>query len=264
MKILLSPAKKMKTDSDSLPPAGLPEFLGQAERILAWLKGQSPEALQALWKCNDSIAAQNQERIRHMDLKNGRTPAVLSYEGIAYQYMAPAVFEAGQYDYIQEHLRILSALYGVLRPMDGVAPYRLEMQARASIDGHKDLYELWGSRLYEAVRDESGLIINLASREYSKCIEKYLTKKDRYITVTFCEKSGDKLVAKGTYAKMARGDMVRFMAEERIEDPKKLQAYNRLGYVFRDGLSTESEYVFERVRAVSRSGTGDASAFYHS
>lgn len=88
------------------------------------------------------------------------------------------------------------------------------------------------------------IIINLASREYSKCIEKYLTDNDRYITITFCEKSGDKLVTKGTYAKMARGEMVRFMAEEKIEDTAKIQKYNRLGYVFRDELSTETEYVF--------------------
>lgn len=90
-------------------------------------------------------------------------------------------------------------------------------------------------------------MINLASKEYSKCIEKYLTDDDRYITVTFCEKSGDKLVTKGTYAKMARGDMVRFMAEENIEKPADIQKYHRLGYVFRSELSTETEYVFERV-----------------
>lgn len=246
MKILLSPAKKMKCDPDTLAPTGLPEFIDQAADILRWLKGQSPAELKNLWKCNDQIAGQNFDRIAHMDLRSRLTPAVLSYEGIAYQYMAPAVFAYSQYDYVQEHLRILSAFYGVLRPMDGVAPYRLEMQAKAAIDGHKDLYELWGDRLYRAVRDESGLILNLASREYAKCVERYLTKNDRYITVTFCEKSGGKLVTKGTYAKMARGDMVRFMAEEEIEDPTDIRNYNRLGYVFRSDLSGETQYVFER------------------
>lgn len=186
-----------------------------------------------------------------MDLQHNLTPAVLSYEGIAYQYMAPAVFEEAQYGYIQEHLRILSAFYGVLKPMDGVTPYRLEMQAKAGINGKKNLYELWGSRLYEAVRDESGLIINLASGEYAKCIEKYLTEEDRFITITFCEKAADKLVTKGTYAKMARGDMVRFMAEEKIEDPADIRKYSRLGYVFRKELSGETEYVFERVGRVT-------------
>ena len=164
MKIILSPAKKMNVDLDTMAPIGLPEFIDQAEEIHGWMKAQSHETLKKLWKCNDKIAEQNFERIEHMDLKNRLTPAVLSYEGIAYQYMAPAVFENEQYEYVQEHLRILSAFYGVLKPMDGVTPYRLEMQAKASVGGHKDLYDLWGRRLYTAVRDNSGIIINLASR----------------------------------------------------------------------------------------------------
>ena len=207
MKIILSPAKKMNMDPDRLAPAGLPDFLDQTEEILSWLRDRSYEELKTLWKCNDKIAQQNIVRLEQMELRSQLTPAVLAYEGIAYQYMAPAVFESGHYEYVQEHLRILSAFYGVLRAMDGVTPYRLEMQAKASIGGKKDLYELWGNRLYEAVRDESGVIVNLASKEYSKCIEKYLMPEDRYLTITFCEKSGNKLVTKGTYAKMARGEM---------------------------------------------------------
>lgn len=237
----------MRVDTDSLAPLGLPEYLDQAEEILSWLREQSREGLKSLWKCNDQIAGQNFERIAHMDLRRNLTPAVLAYEGIAYQYMAPAVFEEAQYAYVQEHLRILSAFYGVLRPMDGVTPYRLEMQAKAGVSGHKDLYGLWGRKLYEKVRDHSGLIINLASREYSKCIGRYLTDNDRFITVTFCERAADKLVTKGTYAKMARGDMVRFMAEEKIEEPEEIQKYDRLGYVYRKQLSDETEYVFERI-----------------
>ena len=101
------------------------------------------------------------------------------------------------------------------------------------------------------MRDESGIIINLASREYSKCIEKYLTKQDRYITITFCERSGGKMVTKGTYAKMARGEMVRFMAEKRLEDPAGIRRFDRLGYGFREDLSSDREYVFERKGPVS-------------
>ena len=247
MKIILSPAKKMNMDLDRLAPSGLPDFLDQTEEILVWLRDRSYEELKALWKCNDKIVQQNIARLEQMELRSQLTPAVLAYEGIAYQYMAPAVFESGHYDYVQEHLRILSAFYGVLRAMDGVTPYRLEMQAKASIGGKKDLYELWGNRLYEAVRDESRVIVNLASKEYSKCIEKYLTPEDRYITITFCEKSGNKLVTKGTYAKMARGEMVRYMAEHQIEDPVEIRNFDRLGYVFRDDLSTDKEYIFERL-----------------
>ena len=247
MKIILSPAKKMNMDLEHSGPLGLPVFLDQTEEILAWLKSKSYEELKVLWKCNDKIAQQNVERLEQMNLWEQLTPAVLAYEGIAYQYMAPAVFEDGHYDYVQEHLRILSAFYGVLKAMDGVVPYRLEMQAKASIGGKKDLYELWGSRLYEAVRDESRTIINLASKEYSKCIEKYLSPEDRYITIVFCEKSGDKLVTKGTYAKMARGEMVRYMAEHRIEEPREIQKFDRLGYVYREALSSDTEYIFERI-----------------
>ncbi len=247
MKIILSPAKKMHVDTDSLEPLGLPVYLNKTEELLAWLKEKSYEELKTLWGCNDGIAHQNMERLLHMNLKANLTPAVLAYEGIAYQYMAPAVFEDGQYDYVQKHLCILSAFYGALRAMDGVVPYRLEMQAKAAVGGSKNLYDFWGSLLYEAVRDESGIIINLASKEYSKCIEKYLTPENRYITITFCEKSKDKLVTKGTYAKMARGEMVRFMAENQIEDPVEIQRFDRLGYVFRKNLSSEKEYVFERV-----------------
>ena len=248
MRIILSPAKKMNEDLDSIEPQGLPQFIRDSEEILLWLKSQSKDELQKLWNCNDTIAKQNVERIKHMDLYSRLTPAILSYEGIAYQYMAPMVFEQNQFDYVQEHLRILSGFYGVLKPMDGVTPYRLEMQAKAEIGHSKNLYDLWGNRLYEAIRDESGIIINLASKEYAKCIEKYIKEDDRYITVTFCEKSGEKLVTKGTYAKMARGEMVRFMAEMNIEEPEDIKKFDRLGYVYRENISTDRNYIFERIK----------------
>lgn len=246
MKIILSPAKKMNMDTDSLAPAGLPVFMDKTEKIRDWMKNKQPEELKAIWKCNDKITEQNFERLENMDLYSRLTPAILAYEGIAFQYMAPAVFEKGQLEYVQEHLRILSAFYGVLKPMDGVTPYRLEMQAKAAVGNASNLYEYWGNRLYHAVRDDSGIIINLASKEYSKCIEKYLSPEDKYITITFCELSKGKLVTKGTYAKIARGEMVRYMAENRVEDPEQIKKFDRLGYRFRDDLSSKSEYVFER------------------
>ncbi len=223
MKIILSPAKKMITDTDSIAPVTLPEFIDKTTEILNWLKDRSKEELKAIWKCNDKILEQNFNRLENMNLYQMLTPAVLSYEGIAFQYMAPSVFEDMQFEYVQNHLRILSAFYGVLKPMDGVTPYRLEMQAKVGIGDAKNLYEYWGDLLYRSVIDDSRIIINLASKEYSKCIEKYLIPQDRYITVTFCELSGDKLVTKGTYAKMARGEMVRFIAENNIENPVEIQ-----------------------------------------
>lgn len=247
MRIILSPAKKMNTDPDTLEYRSLPVFLEQTQKLLIWLQGKSYAELKALWGCNEAIARQNVERLKTMNLKQNLTPAVLSYEGIAYQYMAPAVFEDGQLNYVQEHLRILSGFYGVLKPMDGVTPYRMEMQAQAAIEEWQDLYAFWGDQLYKEVRDEDGVIINLASKEYSRCIEKYLTKQDVYITCIFGEMVNGKLVQKGTYAKMARGEMVRFMAERRIEDPREMKLFDRLGYVYRDEWSNEREYVFERV-----------------
>ena len=246
MKIILSPAKKMITDIDTIEPVALPEFIDKTTEILNWLKDKSKEELKAIWKCNDKILEQNFHRLENMDLYQMLTPAVLSYEGIAFQYMAPSVFEIQQFEYLQNHLRILSAFYGILKPMDGVTPYRLEMQAKVVIGDAKNLYEYWGDSLYCSLIDESRIIINLASKEYSKCIEKYLTPQDRYITVTFCELSGDKMITKGTYAKMARGEMVRYMAENNIENPVQIQKFERLGYSFRADLSSDSEYVFER------------------
>lgn len=112
-----------------------------------------------------------------MNLEGDLTPAILAYDGIAYKYMAPSVFEDSQFSYIQEHLRMLSAFYGVLKPMDGVRPYRLEMQAKLRVGDYKDLYAYWGDNLYKSIVDESHVIINLASKEYSKCIEKYLNER---------------------------------------------------------------------------------------
>ena len=246
MKIILSPAKKMIADTDNIAPVELPVFIDKTAEILNWMKSKSKEELQTIWKCNDKIAEQNFHRLENMNLYQMLTPAVLSYEGIAFQYMAPSVFENQQFEYLQNHLRILSAFYGVLKPMDGVTPYRLEMQAKAEIEETTNLYNYWGDRLYHSVIDDSRTIINLASKEYSKCIERYLSDKDNYITITFCELSGDKLVTKGTYAKMARGEMVRFMAENNIENPVDIQKFDRLGYIFRGDLSSETEYVFER------------------
>ena len=127
MKIIISPTKKMRVETDSLSWRDLPLFLNKTEQIYKQLHSTPADELQKIWKCNDKIAALNVERLQNMDLYHGLTPAILAYEGIQFQYMAPGVFTEAEYDYIQEHLRILSGFYGVLRPFDGVTPYRLEM-----------------------------------------------------------------------------------------------------------------------------------------
>ena len=248
MRIILSPAKKMQHDENGPAYRDLPVFLSDAEKIKDSLKEKSFSELKALWACNEKITEQNIERLSSMNLREKLTPALLSYDGIAYQYMAPTVFETEMLSYVQEHLRILSGFYGIVRPMDGVTPYRLEMQAKLEIDGAKNLYEYWGDRLYKEVRDSSGIIINLASKEYSKCIEKYLQPGDRYISCNFFEEQEGKLVQKGVYCKMARGEMVRFMAENRVEEPEGIKDFAVMGYRYAKELSLEKEYIFVRIK----------------
>ncbi len=187
MRIIISPAKKMKVDTDTFACDEVPVFTDKAEILMEWIRSLSYDDQKKLWNCNDRIAGENADRFACMDLKRNLSPAILSYDGIQYTYMAPAVFEDGHFDYVQEHLRILSGFYGVVKPMDGVVPYRLEMQARVDIAACKSLYEFWGDSLYREVMDESRILINLASKEYSKCVEKYLKPGDRYITCTFGE-----------------------------------------------------------------------------
>ena len=246
MRIIISPAKQMRVDTDVFTCSSLPVLMEKTEILMQWIRSLSYEEQKKLWACNDKIARQNAERFAHMDLGKSLTPAILSYDGIQYTYMAPAVFEDGQYEYVQEHLRILSGFYGVVKPMDGVVPYRLEMQAKAAVGGHKNLYDFWGDTLYREVLDDSRIIINLASKEYSKCIEKYLHPEDRYITCIFGEPDGDKIVQKGVYAKMARGEMVRFMAGIHAEKPEQMKDFNWSGYHFDNDRSSDHEYFFVR------------------
>ena len=246
MRIIISPAKQMRVDTDTLSCTGLPVFLEQTEQLKDWIQNLSYEDQKTLWACSDKIARQNAERFEWMDLQKNLTPALLAYDGIQYSYMAPAVFEDGQFEYVQDHLRILSGFYGVLKPMDGVVPYRLEMQAKAAVAGHKNLYDFWGGALYREVMDSSRILINLASKEYAACVEKYLQPGDRYITCVFGELDGGKIVQKGVYAKMARGEMVRFLAGLRAETPDQLRGFNWSGYRFDEARSSASEYVFLR------------------
>ena len=244
MRIIIAPAKKMNRDLDSLPPQGLPQFLERTERLTAVLQSMSPKELQKLWQCNDSIAALNVERLRDMDLRRDLTPAVLAYEGIQYQYMAPGVFRTDHYAYIQEHLRILSGFYGLLRPFDGVTPYRLEMQARLSVDGHKDLYSFWGSSLAENLAAETDLVLNLASKEYSRAVEPHLPPTVRFLTCTFGGLKEGKIIEKGTICKMARGQMVRWLAENNVTAPEDIKSFGDLGYRFSPAHSKENNFVF--------------------
>ena len=243
MKIIISPAKKMTTET-VLPWTELPAFINRSDVLLARLRELSFDECKALWGCSQKLAEANYERLQTMDLRGDLAPALLSYVGIQYQYLGAAVLDDDSYDYLQEHLRILSGFYGVLRPFDGVTPYRLEMQAKLAVGDAPDLYGFWGSSLYDAVMDDSRTVVDLASVEYSKCVSSHLREGDRLLKVVFGERVNGKVVQKGTLAKMARGEMVRFMAANRVEDPEGIKEFAELGYRFTPQLSNTNEYVF--------------------
>lgn len=249
MKLIISPAKKMKVDTESFPYRDLPMFLPNTEEICRRLQDMSYDELKTLWRCNDQIAQLNVRRLQEMDLHRRLTPAVLAYEGIQYQYMAPGVFTDQEYAYIQEHLRILSGFYGILRPFDGVTPYRLEMQAKLKIGEYGNLYDYWGDRLAKALCEETDCILNLASKEYSICVSKYLSNSVRFVTCVFAEEKCGKPIEKGTMCKMARGEMVRYLAERQITNPEQVKSFKRLNYRFDEFRSDENTYLFIRDRA---------------
>ena len=250
MKIIISPAKKMVVDTDSLKAEGTPCFLDEAKRLLARIRELDFAQAKALWKCSDKLAKLNYERFAAMDLERGATPAVLSYEGLQYQHLSPRVMTAESLRYLEEHVWILSGFYGALKPFDGVTPYRLEMGAGLEVDGSRNLYVFWGDKIYRAVMAGGDTAVNLASKEYSQAVEAYIKPGDRLITVEFAEliqcADGPKTRQKGTLAKMARGEMVRFMAENGITDPEGMKAFSQLGFRYEEGLSDEGKMVFVR------------------
>lgn len=234
----------MEVDNDFYGHKSMPVFIKEAEVLLNYLKTLNYEELKSLWKTSDKLTQLNYKRLETMDLYKNLTPAILSYEGLQYKYMGPSVFTVDQLDYIEEHLRILSGFYGILRPFDGVVPHRLEMQARFKNWDYKSLYDFWGSKIADELFSESKTIIDLASKEYSRVITKYLNQDINMIEVVFGELVEGKVVEKATYAKMARGEIVRFMAEEGVKDLEGIKSFNRHGYIFREDYSNKDKYVF--------------------
>lgn len=238
MKIIISPAKKMCLSEDHDFSLTQPTFQSEHDELLSRLLNKTKDELLDLYHCSAKTLEPVWQNLQLQ--KDGitlpKSPALLCYEGIAFQYMAPGVFSNDQWDYVNEHLRILSAMYGVLRPLDGIEPYRLEMQQR--LDG--SLYEFWGSKLVEQLNDDT--IINLASKEYSKAISTY----QKLIDIRFFELDQGKYKEKGVYAKMARGAMVRWLAQNQIEDPLQLQQFNEMNYRFDPESSNDHLYVFVR------------------
>lgn len=254
MRFIVSPAKKMNVVDDVFAWQDLPQFVERAEALARAVQALSYDETKALWRCSDALAELNYERFRTMDVRGGSlTPAVLAYEGIQYQHLAPQVMTAGQLDYLQRRLRILSGLYGMLRPLDGVVPYRLEMQAKLPVGQARNLYDYWGDALYRALAEESDVIVNLASVEYAKAVVPFARrgaareKKPRVLTCLLGSiDARGRFVQRSTAAKAARGEMVRWCAENDVADPGDLRAFDVAGHAFAPERSAEGCLVFVR------------------
>ena len=259
MRFIVSPAKKMNVVDDAFAWRDLPAFLDRTELLLGALRALAYGEAKALWRCSDALAGLNFERVRTMDPRaDALTPAVLAYEGIQYQHLASQVMDEAQLAYLQEHLRILSGFYGMLRPLDGVVPYRLEMQAKLPAGGAPDLYAFWGDSLYRALAAETDVIVNLASVEYAKAVVPHaqagslddggnpaFAPPPRVVTCLFGTVDAQgRLVQRSTAAKAARGSMMRWCAENDVRRTEDLRAFDVAGYAYDDGLSGDDRLVF--------------------
>ena len=246
MKIIISPAMKMKVDTNAFAAKSQPQFLTQAKELSDFLKKCSFTQLKSIWGGSDRTTEEGQKQLAALDITEveGLTPAIISYSGIQYQYMAPDLFTAEALAYLQKNVRILSGLYGVLRPFDGVWPYRLEMKNKVLGFREPNLYKYWGETLADNLFDKNDVVINLASKEYSKNIAPYLSDKRQMITIDFQEQKNGQWKTVGVHAKMARGEMVRFISENELKQPEELQQFDDFGFQFVAEESTASRYVF--------------------
>lgn len=250
MKFIVAPAKKMNVADDVFAWKDLPRFVSRAEELMHVIRELSYDEAQKLWKTSDALTSLNYDRFRTMDVRGkacALSPAVFSYEGIQYQHLAPCVMEESQLAYVQEHLRILSGFYGILRPFDGVVPYRLEMQAKLSVGDSSDVYGFWGDELARALAEETDSLVNLASVEYAKAVLPYAGSLGvKAVTCLFGRVREDgSLLQRATAAKAARGSMVRWCAENEIATLGDLRAFDVAGYRYRSDLSDENTFIFE-------------------
>jgi cytoplasmic iron level regulating protein YaaA (DUF328/UPF0246 family) len=254
MLFLLSPAKTLDYQSP-LPavPHTLPAFADDAARLVEVLRRKSPRQLAALMDISDPLAALNAERFQAWSAKfterNARQ-AVLAFDGDVYDGLQARQLPAADLDWAQQHVRILSGLYGVLRPLDWMQPYRLEMGTSLKVGRAASLYQYWGSRIAEHLNelvaaDKTPVVINLASQEYFRSVDRKALKA-RVIDCVFEEwkPGGYRIIS--FPAKKARGLMARYAILKRIETPRKLEAFNLEGYAFDPAASQPERLVFRR------------------
>ena len=253
MKIVISPAKSLNFESP-LPTERYSEplFLEQAFKINKVLAKKKPKALSNLMGISDALAALNWERNQDFSIpftvENAR-PAVFAFDGDVYQGLDAYSLKPGQFDALQDSLRILSGLYGLLRPLDLIQAYRLEMGTKLQVGRKKNLYEVWKGAITKQLNEEleeGELFVNLASNEYFSAIDPKQLKVP-VVTPVFKDWSKDKLKVISFYAKKARGSMVRYIIDHHIETLDEIRGFNYEGYEFsREHTLKESQPVFVR------------------
>ena len=267
LQIIISPAKQMRAAQDAFEVRGIPPFARKTARLHHALldieQSEGADGLQALWNVSDKLLNACLDTLHAFEpvLQDGNladpaiarrlSPAVMAYHGIQYQSMAPEVMDDEQLTWLQTHLWILSGLYGCVRPFHGVEPYRLEMGAKLAVDDARDLYAFWGDMLACAIAPtgSNATIVNLASVEYAKAVLPHLAGDATTVTCLFGEgvRNG-KPIQRSTASKKARGSMVRWMAENKVEDAGRLSEFD-IGYRYIPELSSKDTLVFMNARA---------------
>ena len=245
MKIIISPAKKMRRE-EYVAPLHRPMFLKEAGELLSFLRSLSDSEMAKVWKVKGALLSSSLSSLSMLSLEDIGSPAIFSYDGIQYTYMSPSSFTDSMLEYAEKNLRIISGLYGLLRPLDGVGTYRLEMDSPISIPGYGDLYSYWGGKIASSLMEDDRLLVNLASAEYSKAVLPYLPSTVTVVTPVFLDWEKGRYVSKGVYAKMERGEMVRFLSETGAETVEDIKKFSSRGYEFARFLSDSNTLCFVR------------------
>ncbi|WP_373974304.1 peroxide stress protein YaaA [Chitinibacter sp. SCUT-21] len=250
MLMLISPAKTLDyTTAPTTPQFSQPDFLAESQLLIDVLRKKSPAEIAELMKISDELAVLNVGRyhswLPEFNPSNAKQ-AVLAFMGDVYEGLAANSMNAQQLDYLSQHLRILSGLYGLLRPLDLMQPYRLEMGTRLANPRGKNLYEFWGTRITDTINAlEHKTVVNLASDEYFKSVKPKLLNA-RLITPVFEDFKGGKYKIISFYAKRARGLMVRYAALNQIQNADELKDFDLEGYRFERDESSETHWLFRR------------------
>lgn len=245
MLVLLSPAKNMTAASRADIQPTRPVFLPQTEPILHALRQYNPWQLESLLKVNLEIALKTFDFYQRFDPQLPGYPAALSYRGLAYQNLDAGSFTGEDFAFAQQSLRFLSAFYGVLRPMDGMLPYRLDFLCPFKVEG-KRLYHYWGDRIYRELFAAGEPVVDLCSGEYSRAFDPHRTGREPFVRCRFLQWRKGKWVTLPTEAKMARGQMARAVVKGRWTSVEELQGFSWAGYEFCPQLSSFQEYVFRK------------------